>query len=70
MSILKKQRAVQSDAQLQLCVLNQLSIRIYVHGIYDCTGRIVDYNEHTISIEDGHYLRENCQIYLATFSVH
>ncbi len=58
----KRTLSISTDEQLQNCVMSNVSVQIYVEDELDYEGEIVGYSDHSITTDDGIYLRENCRV--------
>lgn len=55
-----------TDGELTLCLLNNIEIEIRFQGTVDYVGNLLGFDHDSLQIHDGYYLRENCQVYLAS----
>ncbi|MCR8631179.1 hypothetical protein [Paenibacillus radicis (ex Xue et al. 2023)] len=61
---MKKRTVIKTSNHLQLCVLNNVDIEVFVGGISGYKGRLISFDDETIEVNDGKYLRCNCSIFM------
>jgi hypothetical protein len=64
---MKKTITINTDQQLINCIHSNIDVEVWVAGIFDCLSKIISYNEISVSLEDGNYLRDNCVIKASSY---
>jgi hypothetical protein len=57
---MSKRTIIQTDLQLQNCINNNVDVEVWSAGYLDSVSKIAAFDNDTVTIEDGSYLRSNC----------
>lgn len=61
---MKNKIRISSDAQLQLCINNDVSVEVWVGAHLEEITSIIKFEADCVKTSDGYYLREACKFYL------